>query len=573
MKVDVCATEPQYLAHMLPIWAALPGELRGEVHPLGTVGHPPRPRKGRVALVAGWQDVHPLRGLCDMIYVEHGAGQTYCLAPETRVLTAGLRWKPIGELLVGEELVAFDEHRGGERVRQWRSATVLESRRLRLPCYEITFEDGTKVTASAEHKWLKRNRETAEWITTANLQSIASRGKQATKVLKVADTWEEDTSWGAGYLAAAFDGEGCLTQTPREGRQNRIMLAFTQKANPMMDVVQAELRHRGFEFTASAARLDGVQHLHLRGGLPEMLRFLGSIRPRRLLEKFQAPSRGMLKGKSLAVADLRFLGDREVVGLATSTGTLVAEGLASHNSDNPNQPSYSGSGGQRHQGVIGYISPNSTVAARWHKPAAAVGCPKMDHWRNPPTPPKSSVCFAWHWMCTVAPETKSAWPHYSAQMGEVIERYRDQGFEVLIHEHPRWRGKLVHEWSERFDVEVLRSDVEVFERASILMVDNSSLGMEFMLLDRPVVWLNAPWYRRDVHHGGRFWEWTDGVPCIDHPEALLRLNLWDVNAWQVDPTVDTRSHQWAHARRTYEFVDGGASMRAAAFIAQLLEGK
>lgn len=319
MKVDVCATETQYLAHMLPIWAALPGELRGEVHPLGTVGHPPRPRKGRVALVAGWQDVHPLRGLCDMIYVEHGAGQTY--------------------------------------------------------------------------------------------------------------------------------------------------------------------------------------------------------------------------------------------------------------SDNPNQPSYSGSGGQRHQGVIGYISPNSTVAARWKKPAAAVGCPKMDHWRIPPTPPKPAVCFAWHWMCTVAPETKSAWPHYSSRMGEVIERYRDQGFEVLIHEHPRWRGKLVHEWSERFDVEVLRSDVEVFERASILMVDNSSLGMEFMLLDRPVVWLNAPWYRRDVHHGGRFWEWTDGVPCIDHPEALLRLNLWDVNAWQVDPTVDTRSHQWAHARRTYEFVDGGASMRAAAFIAQLLEGK
>lgn len=324
VKVDVIASESHYLRHLMPIWAALPEKMKGLVHPLYAQGQALRPPMGRVALIAGWQDLAPLRGQCNMIYVEHGAGQTY----------------------VGRE----------------------------------------------------------------------------------------------------------------------------------------------------------------------------------------------------------------------------------------HDPSYSGSGGTRHRGVIGYIAPNEEVAKRWtNAPSVAVGSPKMDRW-HPPTPAKPrqrvdnpTICFAWHWPCTLVPEAMTAWEHYALQFGDIIGLYEAQGFRVVAHEHPKWRGKLAARIEAEFNIEILHSDEDVFEQADILAVDNSSLGMEFMSLDRPVLWLNAPWYRRDVQHGGRFWDWTLGLEEINGPDDLLALNLWDTLAWQGENVISPRSAQQHHVARTYGPTDGHASGRAAAFIVDRLD--
>lgn len=190
-------------------------------------------------------------------------------------------------------------------------------------------------------------------------------------------------------------------------------------------------------------------------------------------------------------------------------------------------PSYSGSGGRRHSGVIGFIAPSETVAERWTSaPSVAVGCPKMDKWLNAPMPEKPSICFAWHWNGSTAPEARSAYLHYGPQLHEIINLYKSMGFRVFGHEHPKWRGAMNRMW-EDYDVEILYTDEEVFAQASILMVDNSSLAYEFALIGRPVVSLNAPWYRRDVEHGLRFWEYVPGIQ-VEGPERLLSLNPWDL---------------------------------------------
>ena len=84
MKIDVSASQPHYLDHMLPIFEVLPERLKGTIHALETPCR--QPYRGRIAMVAGWVDVQRLRNMSPMIYVEHGAGQAYLGDPKTATL-------------------------------------------------------------------------------------------------------------------------------------------------------------------------------------------------------------------------------------------------------------------------------------------------------------------------------------------------------------------------------------------------------------------------------------------------------------------------------------------------------
>lgn len=185
------------------------------------------------------------------------------------------------------------------------------------------------------------------------------------------------------------------------------------------------------------------------------------------------------------------------------------------------QPSYSASGGARHTGVVAFLAPNSRVARQWKSaPAAVIGCPKLDEFlETPPIP--GSVCFAWHWDCEITPEAGSAWAHWRDGMREIVDRLHAEGREVYVHAHPRWRGRIDDELIST-GARLLRTEVQVFNQAAILCADNTSLMYEFAALDRPVVALNAPWYRRNVHHGLRFWDSIPG-PQVDDPDEFSSL--------------------------------------------------
>jgi hypothetical protein len=61
----------------------------------------------------------------------------------------------------------------------------------------------------------------------------------------------------------------------------------------------------------------------------------------------------------------------------------------------------------------------------------------------------------------------------------------------------------------------------VVERADVYLNDSSSTLYEFAATGRPVVVLNAPWYRPDIDHGLRFWEHADVGVQVGNPYALL----------------------------------------------------
>ena len=268
----------------------------------------------------------------------------YCVSPETRILMHDLRWVEAHKLAEGDSLVAFDEMPAtGIRCRRWRSAEVQAVKWVTQPTYRIHLADGTELVASATHRWLvMSNSQFMTWADTKDLRT-PDRVQGPSHLVRAVDMWPETLSYESGYLAAAFDGEGCLVQTPvkrADGLAPReqtyqLHCTFAQRDNEMKRQVDALLAH--FGFSVQHRRPNGtnsdVYSLRIAGGRPEVLRFLGQVRPVRLLSRFTADHLGAFRGhERVAISAIEFLGEQPLIAAQTSTRTFIAEGFASHNS-------------------------------------------------------------------------------------------------------------------------------------------------------------------------------------------------------------------------------------------------
>ncbi len=261
----------------------------------------------------------------------------YCLAPGTRVLTADLRWVPISSVEVGDELVGFDEHLSNPRLRR---ALVQSASDLEQECFEVVTSKGT-VVASALHRWPVRGSRKHSYKGMKNGRTWSTTRRKMgwveTQALKAGDLipylcepWAQDATWDGAWMAGFLDGEGWLSKTS---------FGFGQNPGPLLDRALDILHRNGME-TYQCPNKKGcvkVQVLGPRGSL----RALGTFRPLRLMAKSpsawegtRAYGGGKLKVEetSAEVLEVRPLGPQRVIGVGTSTGTLIAEGLLSHNS-------------------------------------------------------------------------------------------------------------------------------------------------------------------------------------------------------------------------------------------------
>lgn len=219
--------------------------------------------------------------------------------------------------------------------------------------------------------------------------------------------------------------------------------------------------------------------------------------------------------------------------------------------------------------AVMFLCPNLPVMNRRQKrypdvPSYLVGSPKMDQFYRDTDRSgviDNVVAMAWHWDCGKCDESKTAWEHYRPWFNKFVVGLRRQGVRLVGHAHPRIAKRA--QWHyERHAIEWWEHDQVLYEAAA-LTVDNSSIGYEFASLDRPVLWLNAPWYRRHVHHGLRFWEYVPGEQ-IDEPEqyidaVLAMLDSDQQSAWRMHVSD-----------LVFPLRDGRAAERAATAIETLL---
>lgn len=226
-------------------------------------------------------------------------------------------------------------------------------------------------------------------------------------------------------------------------------------------------------------------------------------------------------------------------------------------------------GGRNRAGVILLLTPgpaatSAYVEAGTRVPIVQVGVPKMDPWhaqeRVPDLTDPPTIAVSFHWDCMVAPETRSAWARY---LPAFLDLHR-QGWRILGHAHPRIARTLQPRY-EAAGVEFAADFDTVLDRASVYACDNSSTMYEFASTGRPVVVLNHRIYRRDVHHGLRFWAGSRLGPHVDQPEDVrpaVRQALRN--------TYAARQARAASVAMAYAQTDGHAAQRAADAIVAAL---
>lgn len=209
---------------------------------------------------------------------------------------------------------------------------------------------------------------------------------------------------------------------------------------------------------------------------------------------------------------------------------------------------YAGARGLDH--VVCFLAPGEPTAAIWRAayPQAAVhsvGCAALDRYSRGAALHERqlrTVAITFHWECGVCPESRSAFTHYSAELPSIVQQLRRTGCEVIGHGHPRIWRRLEPLWRE-LGVDPVADWDDVIGRAGRLIADNTSALYEWAWLGRPVVVLNAPWYRRDVEHGLRFWTHVPGVQ-VDEPGDVLDA------VWRADD-IEFRALRSAAARHVY----------------------
>ena len=243
----------------------------------------------------------------------------YCCTPETKVLTADLNWVPVRTLAVGDEIIGFDEYPlEGHHGRSWRGTRVTATSIINAPTFEVA-TSGPSVTCTGAHMWLvDKKSQGMKWVRTDALK--------AGDKIRYMNTWEVEDTADIGYVSGIFDGEGELYTG---GSYN---LSFSQLPGPVLDKAVEILERHKFRLTFSN-HPSGTTRVRIAGGVTEIMRCLGLFQPVRLLSKFRGTldDRRLTSQAPVEVVSVEDRGLNDVVALATSSKTLIADGMYSHN--------------------------------------------------------------------------------------------------------------------------------------------------------------------------------------------------------------------------------------------------
>jgi hypothetical protein len=256
----------------------------------------------------------------------------YSCIMSTRILTADLRWVEAGSIQVGDKLTAFDEYKGPQAYRAYKTGTVTAVRHIQAPALKVSLTSGHALTVTRPHQFLARRgaRNEVVWVEAKDLQP-------GDRLMKVLPVWSEDMSKDAGYLAGILDGEGWL------GVNNGSLgyhLTFAQRDNEVLRgslEIAEQLGLRTLIGQTKGGTNEDVINVNF-GNKAEVMKALGTLRPRRLLPKFSPDNLGRMTAQDWdEVVEVEEAGTVEIAAITVDAKTYLSDGYASHNTTEPSR--------------------------------------------------------------------------------------------------------------------------------------------------------------------------------------------------------------------------------------------
>lgn len=254
-----------------------------------------------------------------------------CLTIDTPVLMANCQYKALGDIQIGEKILAFEEEGSDKRyARRLREATVTKTAKAFKRVKRYRFSDGSILDATDDHKI----------ITSTGLDSRSEFRWKEMRELKLGDrivslgpAWEKQKDFQSGWLSGIFDGEGTVGISRTDGKCYP-RLGFSQKPGKVLDLAVNTLQAHGFWIRESPK--SSATYVDINGGLQEQLRFLGTFGPIRLISDFLGYARteglsGFGRVPRPVLVSIAELGEKEVADITTTEGTFIANGVVVHN--------------------------------------------------------------------------------------------------------------------------------------------------------------------------------------------------------------------------------------------------
>lgn len=282
-----------------------------------------------------------------------------CVTEDTKVLKDDLTWVDAGSLKIGEELVGFEEGNsdkcrvdgkwiGSEgKHRKFKKSIITGYEKKVAPVYRITFDDGTFVDTTNDHKWLgtapkdKNHR----WYTTEYL-------KEGYKCLKPFNTWEVQNTYNSGYISGMIDADGSVS---KDGGYNISIYQSDKKNKDICSKIENILEKENIDYSEDFIETSKIisttykgqekikypthstSHVYrFLGDVYDKLALIGKYKIQKGLRNFSSDNLGavkMNKNRLKTIVSKEYVGDKTIVVMQTSTKTFIGNGFMMHNCD------------------------------------------------------------------------------------------------------------------------------------------------------------------------------------------------------------------------------------------------